>query len=121
MKGIKFNDIHSYDDLNLLLAPFVPTPATPKTTYIDIPGGDGSIDLTEAHGDIKYNDREFTFTFTVNPLDLTTFDKKITQVSNALNGRQFKITLDRDSNYYWEGRCSVDQYLQDRNLKQIVI
>ena len=85
-KGIYFDDIHSYFDLNLILAPFVPTPAEPKTNYIDITGGDGSLDLTEGLGEVKYKDRNFTFTFTINPSEKMTFDEKVSQVSNALDG-----------------------------------
>ena len=121
VNGVHFDDIHSYDDLNLFLAPFVPTPAEPKTTYVDIPGGDGSLDMTEAHGEVRFKDRKFTFTFTVNPAETMTFDEKVMQVSNALNGKRCKIVLDRDAGYYWQGRCSVNNYAQDRNLKQIVV
>lgn len=121
MKGINFGNIHSFYDLNLVLAPFTPTPAQPKTNYIDLAGGEGSLDLTEVHGEVKFYDRDFTFTFSVHPSDTMTFDEKVTQVSNALNGKKCKITLDRDEEYYWEGRCVVDSYLQDKNLKQIVI
>lgn len=120
-KGIYFDDIHSYFDLNLILAPFVPTPAEPKTNYIDITGGDGSLDLTEGLGEVKYKDRPFNFTFSVNPSDKMTFDEKVSQVSNLLNGKWCKITLDRDPNYYWEGRSIVDKYAQNKALKQISI
>lgn len=119
--GVYFGDIHSFYDLNLILAPFTPPPAKPKLNYVEISGGNGSLDLTEALGEVKYYDREFSFTFTVHPLDRMTFDEKVTQVSNALNGKRCKITLDRDSDYFWDGRCSVNQYKQDRRLKQIVI
>ena len=120
-KGIYFDDIHSYFDLNLILAPFVPVPAEPKTNYIDITGGDGSLDLTEGLGEVKYKDRNFAFTFSVNPLDKMTFDEKVSQVSNALNGKRCRITLDRDPDYYWEGRCIVDKYAQNKALKQISV
>ncbi len=120
-KGIYFDDIHSFFDLNLILAPFVPVPAEPKENYIDITGGDGSLDLTEGLGEVRYKDRNFSFTFSVNPSDKMTFDEKVSQVSNALNGKKCKITLDRDPNYYWEGRCIVDKYAQDKNLKQISV
>lgn len=120
-KGIFFDDIHSYFDLNLILAPFVPTPAEPKGNYIDITGGDGSLDLTEGLGEVRYKDRTFEFTFFVNPSDKMTFDEKVSQVSNALNGLKCKITLDRDPEYFWEGRLIVDKYAQDKNLKQISI
>lgn len=122
--GVYFDDIHSFYDLNLILAPFVMPPALPKTTYIDIPGGDGSLDMTEAHGEVKYNDRNCKFTFTMNPnddLSETAFEEKKTEVSNLLNGRQCKITLDKDSEFYYIGRCTVEEYLSDKRIRQIVV
>lgn len=120
-KGIYFDDVHSFNDLNLILAPFVPTPAEPKENYIDITGGDGSLDLTEGLGEVKYKDRTFEFTFTINPSEKMSFDEKVSQVSNALNGKKFRMTLDRDPEYYWEGRCKVDKYAQNKRLGQISI
>jgi len=119
--GILFDDIHSFRDLNLVLAPFVLVPAKPKTNFIDIPGGDGSIDATEATGEVKYNDREFAFTFTVFPGDDLTFEERQTVVSNALNGKRCKITIEKDPDYYLEGRCTVNEYFANKNLRQIVV
>lgn len=120
--GVHFDNIHSFIDLNLILSKVEISPATPKTTYVDIPGGDGSLDLTEALGEVKYNTRDIKFTFTVHPQDRMTFDEKCTQVSNALNGKMCEnITLDRDAEYYWQGRCTVNSYAQNKRLKQIVV
>lgn len=114
-------DFHSFHDLNLVLAPFVPAPAQPKINLLDIEGRDGSLDLTEANGDIKYLDRYFTFTFSVFPRDDMSFEERQTFVSNALNGQRCKITLDKDPEYYYVGRCSVNEYKCDKMLRQIVI
>lgn len=119
--GIKFDDIHSYDDLNLILSESDVPPAEPKTSFIDVPGADGSLDMTEAHGEVKYSDRECTFTFTMNPLDSSTWEEKKTEVSNKLNGKVFKLTLDKDEEYYYTGRCTVDDYASDKRIRQIVI
>lgn len=119
--GVHFDDIHSFHDLNLILSAVKISPAKPKTNYIDIPGGDGSKDLTEAHGEVKYSDREITFTFTVFSKDELTFEERQTAVSNVLNGKRCRITLDKDPDYYYSGRVIVDDYLQDRNLKQFTI
>lgn len=119
MKGIKFNDVHSYRDLNLVLSKVDISPATPKTNFIDIPGGDGSVDATEAVGEVKFNDRKCTFTFAVLPTD--NYEDKKTAVSNLLNGKRCKIILDKDPNYYYLGRLSVDEYASSKQLKQIVI
>ena len=121
MKGVYFGEIHSYNDLNLILAPFTPAPAKPQTNFLKVPGRDGSLDLTEAHGEVKYDSRDFQFLFTVDPDDGMTFDEKVSQVSNALNGKRCKITLDRDPEYYWAGRCVVDKYAQKKNMGQITV
>lgn len=119
--GVYFGSTHSYKDLELILMPFSAAPAVPKTNFIDVPGLDGVLDFTEALGNLVYKAREFSFVFAISPLSTMTYDEKFTQVSNAINGRKFNITLDRDSNYYWEGRCEVVEYLKDKALKQITI
>ena len=118
MKGIWFDSTHSYNDLNLLLSSVDIPPATAKTNYVDIPGGDGSVDLTEALGEVKFKDRECAFTFTVFPQD--DFEVKKRQVSNLLNGKRCRIMLDKDPGYYWEGRCTINEYASDKNIHQIV-
>lgn len=119
MQGIKFNDIHSYRDLNLILAPFQMPPATPKTNFFDVPGADGSIDASESLGEIKFNDRTGSIVFSVLPGD--DFEEKKTEVSNLLNGLKCKITLDKDPNFYYLGRLSVKDYKANKMLRQITI
>ena len=122
--GVFFDDIHSLQDLNLILSAVEISPAVPKTVYVDIPGADGSLDLTEAHGEVKYSDRTHKLTFTMNPaggLSEAAWEAKKTEVSNCLNGRACKITLDKDPGYYWQGRCNVDSYKSNKRLRQFVV
>ena len=119
MNGIKFDNVHSYTDLNLVLSQVSIPPATVKTNYVDIPGADGSVDLTEALGEVKYKDRACKFTLTAFPSD--DFEEKKTEVSNLLNGKRCNIILDKDPDYYWSGRCSVDEYSSNKNLHKIVV
>lgn len=120
-KGITFDDTHSFHDLNLILSAVNIPPAKPKTTYIDIPGADGSLDISEAHGEIKFSDRECTFTFTMQPTDSMTWEEKKTEVSNILNGKEIKIVLDKDDEYYYAGRCTVDSYSEAKKIRKIVV
>ena len=120
-RGVHFGDTHSFRDLNLVLAPFDYTPAVPKTNFIDIPGGDGSIDATEADGTIHYQDREFTFIFSVMPGDKLTFEERQTVVARALHGKRFEIVLDKDPEYFWRGRVWIDEYASNKRLRQIAI
>lgn len=119
MKGVKFNDIHSHKDLNLVLSSVSIPPAQPKTNFIDIEGADGSLDLTEALGEVKYKDRNCEFVFSVFPTD--DFEDKKTEVSNLLNGQVCKITLDKDADYFYFGRCIVDNYKSNKLLRQITV
>ena len=124
-KGVYFDNIHSFNDLNLIFAGVEIPPATPKENYIDIPGADSSLDFTEAFGEVKYDDRSgCKFTFTMNPdgdLSDEAFEAKKTEISNLLNGTVRKITLDKDPDYYYYGRCTVNGYAQDKKIKQFVI
>lgn len=119
MKGVSFNDVHSYEDLNLVLSKVEIPPAKVKTNFVDIPGGNGTVDLTEALGEPKFNDRECSFTFTVFPGD--DFEEKKREISNLLNGRRCRIVVDKDPDYYWDGRCSINEYASDKNVHQIVV
>lgn len=119
--GILFGDVHSFEDLNLVLTKATIPPAKAKETYVDIPGADGSLDLTETHGAVKYSDRNCTFNFSVLPADDTDFEEKKTEISNLLNGKKCKITLDTDEDYYYQGRCSVNDHLQNGNLKTFTV
>lgn len=125
-KGIRFGNIHSYHDLNLILSKAEIPPASPKTNFIDVSGADGSLDATEVHGEVKFHDRDGAkFIFTMHPssdLSEQGFEAKKTEVSNALNGMYFeRIVLDKDNNYYYSGRCTVDSFLSDKRLRQFVV
>lgn len=119
MNGIKFDNTHSYNDLNLILSTVVIPPAMPRILLVDIPGGDGSVDLTESLGEVKFQDRECKFTFTVLPTD--NFEQKKTEISNFLNGRRCNIVVDKDPDYYWTGRCYVDEYASNKKINKIVV
>lgn len=120
-KGIYFGDIHSFYDLNLILSAVDIPAAAPKTKYIEIPDRDGSIDITEMNGEVKYSDRECKFTFTALPMGSEKWEEVKTAVCNALNGKVFNITLEKDADYYYSGRCSIDSYAVNKKIRQIVV
>lgn len=124
-KGISFGGLHSFWDLDLILAEAIIPPASPKESFVDIPGADGSVDMTEALGEVKYADRTGAkFTFYMNPagdLSEEAWEEKKTKVSNLLNGLRCNITLDKDPDYYWQGRCRVDEHASNKKLRKIVV
>ena len=120
MKGITFGHYHSWNDFQLILAAKTIGTPSPKTETIDIPGGDGVLDLTEFFGETKYENRTLTFEFSsvVIPSD---FMSLFSMVQNALHGRKMKITLDDDPGWYYIGRISVSEWKADRNIGKLTI
>lgn len=116
MRSIKFNEIDTYEDWGLLLNPRDIIKPEPKTNYVDIPGGDGSLDLSEANTEeIKYKDFTLPFDFTmVEPID--NWDNKMSEISNFLHGRNMKIVQSSDPDYYYYGRCKVDKFTSSKAL-----
>ena len=56
--GVSFDDMHSYTDWGLRLKEVKIGIPEAKTVYVDVPGSDGSLDLTEAqNGGVKYGMR----------------------------------------------------------------
>ena len=119
-RGTDFGGLHSYHDLHLIQAAVDVQPAEPKLNFIDIPGADGAKDFSESPaGRVVYNTREITWTFKLYPGDH--WADKYRQVSNALNGRSCKITLDDDPDYYYVGRVAVDKHAADGILHTITV
>lgn len=119
-RGTDFGGVHSYRDLHLVQAAVDVQPAKPKTNFIDIPGADGSKDLSELPaGRVVFETREITWTFKLYPGDH--WATKYMQVSNALNGRACHITLHDDPDWYYVGRLTVDKHAVDSILHTITV
>ena len=120
MNGVKFDDKHSIIDWDLLMvSKSIPLPE-PKTISVDIPGRDGKIDLSNAFGEIKYENRTLTLDFDIfsNPSDWWELREKIAQ---TLYDKKIKIILDQDSNYYYLGRCKITSFTTTFTVAHISI
>lgn len=119
-KGTNFGGWHSHRDLHLIQQKVEVQPATPKINLVNVPGADGSKDLsTQPAGRVVFSDRKITWTFALYPGE--NWDEKHRQVSNALNGLACEIVLDSDPDYYYDGRLTVKKYKLDGLLGQITI
>ena len=93
----------------ILLDGYTLSPPEPKTYTVDVPGGDGVIDLTSAlTGDVAYSNRSQSFTFMV--VDPDSFERVKTDVSNFLHGKSFDYQMTMDPGYTYHGRFSVTEY-----------
>ena len=70
----------------------------------------GVIDLTDAFDDdVKFENRKLQFKFTLLG-KYGDFSSNLTRISDIIHGQIFKIILDDDSTYYYEGRVSPVSY-----------
>ena len=115
-----FGIYHSWNDFQLILASKTIGTPSPKTETIDIPGGDGVLDLTEYFGETKYGNRKLSFEFSsmVIPSD---FMSLFSMVQDALHGKKMNIKLDDDPGWQYTGRISVSEWKTDRNIGRLVV
>lgn len=112
---------NTYDDLGLIMTVGEMKPPAMKSYKVDVPGGNGSINLTKAlNGDAVYENRSMKFLFTLAD-EGDDFEVKKTQISNLLHGQEYEFTLSFDPQYTYRGWFSVDAYERKGNLKQITV
>jgi phage-related protein len=91
-----------------------------KSNKIDIPGGDGSIDLTDFFGEPKYEDVQHKFEFTtIEPQ--SDFLSQYSQVKNAIHGKKVRIILDDDPTFFYLGRCHVSSFTSSKGIGTIKV
>lgn len=81
-------------------------PPEPKTYTVDIPGGPGVIDLTEAlTGDVAYKQREIELVLVAT--GVTNIEELRRRLYSYLHGRRLPFSLTSDPGYTYVGRFSV--------------
>lgn len=104
---------HTWKDWHLKWCNIVISSAEPKTNYIDVPGMDGQLDLSEAlTGDIQYKNRSLTLKFETNG-DFIKWSIISSEIMNFLHGRKAKIILDTDLGFYYIGRLTLASTKED--------
>lgn len=82
-----------------------------KSYVVDIPGGDGSLDITETvYGGTPLTTRPQTFNFmVVNLEDQEAFEARKGEILKKLHGHIFKYRVSIDPDYYYEGRFDFSE------------
>lgn len=120
--GVSFNGTHSYDDWGLKLKNVEIDLPEAKTVYVDVPGMNGSLDLTEAqNGGIVYGMRTLRFTFDARDCNYPRWAGLISRVATAIEGNECQIIIDVDSGYYYTGRCHIDTKKTNEVLSEVSI
>lgn len=114
MSGVRFGNYHSGQDWGLIWIDTEIPEATPKTYEIEVPGRDGTIDLTEVLiPDVKFQNRILKFTFALIDKSQSKWQSVYSEVANCINGKKLRVVLDTDKAYYWNGRCVVSSTKED--------
>ena len=111
------NSYHSFNDFGLAIgnnncigAPEV------ETHYVDIPGMNGFLDLTETiAGHVVYTSREIKIDFG-GQYTRADWDARISTFRNLFHGKIVKVIFDNDPNYYYTGRAFIEDFDRFREL-----
>lgn len=120
MKGISFDGLHSYRDFSLVLAPKAIGSPQVKRYQIEVPGADGTLDLTDFFGEPKFENVTHTFEFSL-PVPQTELLSMYSSIKNAIHGKRMRIILDDDPLFYHVGRCSVSELTQEKTIGKLSI
>lgn len=104
MSDIRFGTKWAHTDYGLIVAPYaIPLPE-PQTNFVEIPGRDGALDLSEAFGTVRYADRIIPLTLYVR----APFDALISAFAADVHGRRMNVIFDRDPTYYYDARITLE-------------
>lgn len=106
MNEVFFDGMASFSDWGLYLTSLTIDAPKPKEIYVEIPNGDGALDLTEAlTGEVHYESRPFEAVFAIKP---ETYSVDLVRwLIGYLNGKQRNIRTKAEPGYYLVGRCAT--------------
>ncbi len=120
--GVKFGDYHTYDEWRLRLTKITIGLPEPKTVLIEIPGGDGVLDLSESlTGKMQYNTRKLEFEFDARDCKYADWLDLISNVAAKVHGQRMHIILDDDPCYYYDGTVSISTTKSNETSAKLVI
>lgn len=114
-------DRNTYDDFGLIpTTRLVINPPEPNLSYLEIPGGNGVIDLSETlTGMISYSNRTGNLEFLIS--GAKNWSELFSELMGYLHGRFMRVVLEDDSLYYYEGRLTLDTWKSNKNNSTITL
>lgn len=125
--GVQFDDYknvyHTLDTWGLYIVNRQENePPKPKTYTIDIPGGNGSIDLTDALlGKPVYSNRKITCELYLIESRVMEWAALYSDIMAKIHGKRLRIEFDDDPAYYYIGRVSVTGWKSGRMHSRVTI
>ena len=104
MSDIRFGTKWAHADYGLIVAPYAIPMPEPQMNFVEIPGRDGALDLSEAFGTVRYTDRIIPLTLYAR----APFDTSISAFAADVHGRRMNVIFDRDATYYYDARMTIE-------------
>lgn len=104
MSDIRFGTKWARADYGLIVAPYAIPMPEPQMNFVEIPGRDGTLDLSEAFGVVRYADRIIPLTLYAR----APFDTQISAFAADVHGRRMNVIFDRDPTFYYDARVTVE-------------
>lgn len=120
--SITFGDKNTWEDWHLIPSSrpvFNPPPK--KKKLIDIPGSNGSLDLSEVvSGKPVYENRTGTLEF-IAENDFMPWAELYSVLLNYLHGKKMRAVLEDDPDYYYEGTFYINEWKSEKPYSTITI
>lgn len=120
-EGIQLDNINSLTEWGLYLVTRTDSGPQPKLYTVDVPGGNGSIDVTEAVlGSVAYNDRHIKCVLRgTGPEEA--WPEKYSDILARVQGHKMQITFPDDLGYYYVGRVTVTEWTNNGNRAEMTL
>ena len=120
--SVTFGDKNTWDDWRLVPSSRpVFNPPAQKVKTLDIPGGDGVIDLSQALTRYPvYQNRTGSIEFIVMN-DFKPWHMAYSDIMDYLHGQNMRAVLEDDPEYFYEGRFAVNAWKSEKDWSRIVI
>lgn len=121
--SITFGEKNTFDDWHLIpTSRPVITPPSLRSQTVDIPGGFGTLDLSEAlTGYPLYDNRTGSIEFAVINDKWSKWTVAYQTILDYLHGRRMKMVLEDDPSYYYIGRFTVENWESGDDYSTITI
>lgn len=120
--SITFGDKNTWNDWRLVPSSRpVFNPPAQKTKTLEIPGGDGVIDLSQAlTGYPVYQNRSGSIEFIVMN-DFKPWHMAYSDIMDYLHGQTMRAVLEDDPEYFYEGRFTINNWKSQKDWSRITI
>jgi phage-related protein len=121
-RGVLINDEHSLQDWGAAITNSdVISMPEPNTTYLEIPGRNGRLDLSEVlTGDVTFSNRTIKLQL-AKSTNAEDWYSTCLHIFDSIHGRSVKLTFDDDLGHYYVGRASVSNPQRLGSAGQLLI